>query len=167
MVEGNGQMKFHHELDYDASPGDVRAMLADTAFRELVCQEQRITGCTVSIEVAGSQMTVVIDTTRPVDGIPGFARKIVGDTIQIVQSEDWSGATEAVLEVSIPGKPGRLQGSITLVEAGPGSVQTVTGDLRVAIPIVGGKLEGLVGDLLAAALRVEHRVGRRWLAGER
>jgi hypothetical protein len=34
----------------------------------------------------------------------------------------------------------------------------------VSIPLVGGKLEGLIGDLLAAALRTEERVGRRWLA---
>ena len=33
--------------------------------------------------------------------------------------------------------------------------------------MVGGKLEGLIGDLLRRALKSEERVGRAWLAGDR
>jgi hypothetical protein len=33
--------------------------------------------------------------------------------------------------------------------------------------MIGGKLEGLVGDLLRSALKAENRVGRAWLAGDR
>ena len=34
----------------------------------------------------------------------------------------------------------------------------------MSIPLVGGKLEALIGSLLASALRSEERVGRTWLA---
>ena len=46
-------------------------------------------------------------------------------------------------------------------------METVAGDIKVKIPMIGGKLEGLIGDLLTAALKTEERVGRAWLAGER
>ena len=35
------------------------------------------------------------------------------------------------------------------------------------IPLVGGKIEGLIADLLSKALRAEHQVGVDWLAGDR
>ena len=46
-------------------------------------------------------------------------------------------------------------------------METVSGDIKVKIPMIGGKLEGLIGDLLTSALEAEERVGRAWLAGKR
>ena len=43
----------------------------------------------------------------------------------------------------------------------------MAGDIKVRIPLVGGKLEGLIGDMLERALKTEQRVGRAWLAGDR
>ncbi|MBA2465483.1 MAG: DUF2505 family protein, partial [Nocardioidaceae bacterium] len=40
------------------------------------------------------------------------------------------------------------------------------GEVKVSIPLVAGKLERLISDLLASALRSEQRVGRAWLAGD-
>ena len=110
-------------------------------------------------------MNVLIDQTLPADGIPAFATKIVGDKIQVVQKETWTSPTRAALEVTIPGKPGHLRGTITLAENGGTTVETVSGDIKVSIPLVGGKLEALIGDLLASALRTEGKVGTNWLAG--
>lgn len=165
-------MKIRHELQYDASPADVFAMLADPNFREKVCQAQKSNSCTVSIEPAGiepsdGQMTVIVDQKRPAEGIPGFARKIVGDEIQLVQSEDWSDSANAALTVVIPGKPGRFDATITLTGSESGSVETIDGDLVVSIPLLSGKLEKLIAGLLDEALRVEKRVARAWLAGDR
>ena len=39
-------------------------------------------------------------------------------------------------------------------------------DVRVAVPLVGGKLEDLVAGLLKDAFRAENKVGVKWLAGE-
>jgi hypothetical protein len=60
-----------------------------------------------------------------------------------------------------------MDGSIVLAGAGARTVETVTGDIKVKVPLVGGKIEALVGDLLGHALDVEQRVGRTWLAEER
>jgi len=160
-------MKIRHQLQYDASPAEVYAMLADSAFREKVCHAQKVNSCTVTIEPSGGQMSVVVDQKRPSEGIPNFARKIVGDEIQLVQSEDWSDSGNAALKVAIPGKPGQLNGTITVTGDDAGSVEIVDGDLVVNIPLLGGKLEKLIAGLLDNALRVEQKVGRAWLAGDR
>ena len=142
-------------------------MLADPAFRETVCQAQKVSSCTVSIKPSGGYISVVIDQKRPSESIPNFARKIVGDEIQLVQSEDWSDSANAALKVVIPGKPGQLNGTITVAGNESGAIQTIEGDLVVSIPLLGGKLEKLIAGLLADALRVEQKVARVWLAGDR
>jgi hypothetical protein len=81
------------------------------------------------------------------------------------QRESWSGASTASLSIELPGKPGRFDGSIALAPRGDGTVETVAGEVRVTVPMIGKKLEALVGDLLGAALDAEQRVGRAYLAG--
>jgi len=160
-------MKFTHDLTYDASPESVAEMLADPAFRQKVCQAMHAIRHDVSVEGAGAGMSVTVDQTQPSKGIPSFAKKIVGDEIRIVQTESWASAEKADLLVQIPGKPGQLQGSITLDGDSSATTETVSGDIKVSLPLVAGKLEKLIGDMLAAALRTENRVGRAWLSGER
>ena len=83
-----------------------------------------------------------------------------------MQREEWTSPTEATFDVTIPGKPGEMTGTAKLVQSGPDAVETVTMDVRVAVPLVGGKLEDLVAGLLKDAFRAENKVGIKWLAGE-
>ena len=73
---------------------------------------------------------MTVDQTQSSDRIPGFAKKFVGDEIQIVQDERWSNPQQATLELAIPGKPGHLKGGITLASNGSGTVETVTGEVN-------------------------------------
>ncbi|HEX5769684.1 MAG TPA: DUF2505 domain-containing protein [Nocardioidaceae bacterium] len=157
-------MRFEHTLRYDASPEEVFAMLGEAVFRERVCEAQHVTECTATVDGVDDTMSVMVDQKRPSEGIPSFAKKFVGDTIHIQQREEWSSATDAKLDVSIPGKPGHLKGTITLRPDGDGTVETVSGDLKVSIPLLGGKIEVLIAELLEHALQAEHRIGTAWLA---
>ena len=159
-------MKFSHDMSYDATPEEVAEMLADRTFRERVCEAMDSTRFDVSVDGAGTGMEVVVDQTQKAAGIPSFAQKFVGDKIQIIQRESWTSDTAADLELEIPGKPGHLKGQIRLAVDGEGTVETVSGDLKVKVPVIGGKLEDLVASLLRKALRTEEKVGRAWLAGK-
>jgi len=70
------------------------------------------------------------------------------------------------MTLSVPGKPGSMTGTITLTEAAGVTTETIDGDIKVSIPLVGGKLEGVIADLFTTALQVEQEVGTAWLAGE-
>ena len=159
------RMRFSHDLEYDAAPEAVAAMLADPAFREQVCDALHVLRHEVSVQGAGAGMTVVVDQTQPAGGVPSFAKKFVGDEIRIVQRERWRDTTKADLDIEIPGKPGTMKGGITLVGDGTHTVQTVAGDIRVKLPLVGGRMEEMVGDIFRAALRTEQRIGAAWLTG--
>jgi hypothetical protein len=110
---------------------------------------------------------VRIDQVQHAEGIPGFARKFVGDEIHIVQTEEWTSPEKGNIHVSIPGKPGEMAGTAHLTEDPDGTTETVNLTIKVHIPLVGGKIEGLIGDMLRKALRAEHKVGRDWLAVKR
>lgn len=153
-----------HEVTYDAPLADVAAMLADPAFREEVCVQTGTIRHEVAIEGVGAGMRVTMDQTQAAHGIPSVAKKFVGDEITYVQVEEWSSIDRAQVTVTIPGKPGEVAGTITLAEAGGSTAETVAMDIRVGIPLVGGKIEGLVADMLRAALEVENRAGRTYLA---
>ena len=153
-----------HELTYDAPIEAVTAMLADPAFREEVCAYQRFTKYDVTINVQGETKKVTIDQWQPTQGMPSFAKKIVGDETNIVQEETWTSPTYGDITVTIPGKPGQMSGTATVAESGLGTVETVSLTVKVNIPLVGGKLEGLIADLLLKALKAENKVGRDYLS---
>ncbi|QZY28447.1 DUF2505 domain-containing protein [Nocardioides coralli] len=153
-----------HELTYDAPLSEVAAMLADPAFRREVCDYQAVLRSEVTIEETDAGLEVRIDQVQAATGIPAFAAKFVGEEIQIVQSETWTSREHADIEVTIPGKPGDMVGTATLSESDGTTTETVDLTVKVGIPLVGGKLEGLISDLLVKALRAENAVGRKWLA---
>lgn len=160
-------MRFEHTSSYDAPPDEVYAMLTDASFRERVCGAIRSPSHSVNVTASEQEVAVTIDQTQRVRKVPPFAAKLVGETIQILQVERWTTPTAADLDLTIPGKPGHLRGLIALDPTASGTDHKVTGELQVAIPIVGKKLEGLIEGLLRMFLDAEHRVGQAWLAGER
>ena len=149
-----------HVLTYDAALADVAAMLMDPAFREQVCDYQGVLSHDVT--VSGSHVT--IKQVQAARGIPSFAAKFVGDEITIVQEEQWRSPDRGDIVVTIPGKPGDMKGTAVLAESGGTTTETVELTIKVGIPLVGGKIEGLIGDLLLKALRAENAVGRDYLS---
>lgn len=159
--------RLNHDLTYDAPLDRVAAMLADPAFREEVLVAQRVLRSEVGItgDPAGDGgMDVTLDQVQAAAGIPSFAKRLVGDEIHIIQTEHWTSSAEADLRLTIPGKPGEMSGTVRVVETGGVTTETVRLDIKVGIPLVGGKIEGLVSDLLLKALKVENRVGRDYLS---
>ena len=53
-----------------------------------------------------------------------------------------------------------------MAAAGDGVTETVTLEITVSIPLVGGKIESLIGDKLTHSLETENSVGRTWLEGQ-
>ncbi len=146
---------------------EVRGILADPDFRQAVCTYQQVEDSSVTIEeYDDGSMTVDLQRTYSTTLVPSFARKFVGATIDLVQREEWGSPTKATFDVTIPGKPGEMTGTAVLAQIGPDVVETVSMDVRVGIPLVGGKLEDLIAGLLKDAFRAENKVGVKWLAGE-
>jgi uncharacterized protein YndB with AHSA1/START domain len=160
-------MKLRHEISYDAPAADVWTMLSDPAFRQKSCEAMGVLSSTIAIEPVGEGMKVRIDQVQRTEGIPSFAKKFAGDTTEAVQVEEWSDRRNATLTVRTPGKPTEITGTLTLSEEGGRTVETFDGECRVKVPLIGGKLEGLMSDLFRKGMDKEHQAGVAWLGGAR
>lgn len=160
-------MRFRHELSYDAPPADVFEMLADPAFREKVGAAMDVVSADVAIDRNGKGFVLRIDQVQRTDGLPSFAKKFAGDTTRAIQLEEWPDPTAGTLRIDAPGKPSSIAGTIALVADGAGTTEVVELEIKVKVPLIGGKLEGVLADQVRSGIDIEHGVGRAWLAGDR
>jgi uncharacterized protein YndB with AHSA1/START domain len=160
-------MRITHELRYDAPPSEVYAMLGDPAFREQVGTAMDVARQDVTVKPTADGMEVRIEMDQRTHGIPSFARRVVGDRTRVIQSESWQVERGADLRLEIPGKAGHIRGRITLTESGGGTVESFDGEAVIKVPLVGGRLEGLIERLFKAGMDTEQALGQRWLAGDR
>lgn len=159
-------VKFRHELVYDAPPDDVLAMLADPAFRAKVCEAQGVVSHDIDLTPTGTGFTLVNDQVQDTAGLPAIAKKIAGDTTRAVIEEQWTGHSGTVT-ITAPGKPTSATGTARLEARGAGTAEVVELDIKVKVPVIGGKLEGLMADNITKGLEVEQTVGAAWLGGTR
>jgi uncharacterized protein YndB with AHSA1/START domain len=83
--------------------------------------------------------------------LPGFAKKFIQPTNALLQVETWDvagpGETRVChYRVDVQGVPSHIDGTVTLTPEGDKTRQDVVAKVKVSIPLVGGKLEGLAVD---------------------
>jgi uncharacterized protein YndB with AHSA1/START domain len=156
-------MKFRHEVRYDAPPAQVFEMLADPAFREAACAAQDVISAQVRLERTGDGFSLTIDQEQRTDDLPAFARAFAGESTRAIQREEWADATGGTLRIDAPGKPSEVKGTITLEPAGSGTREIIELDLKIKVPLIGGKLEKLLADKVAAGIEAEQSVGAAYL----
>jgi len=158
-------MKFRHELAYDAPPQAVFEMLADPAFREAACAAQDVISAEVLLERVGDGFTLSVDQEQRTDDLPSFARTFAGSSTRAIQREEWTDPSGGTLQIDTPGKPSTLKGTIALIPDGAGTREIVELEIKVKVPLIGGRLEKLLADKVTAGMDAEHGVGIDYLAG--
>jgi hypothetical protein len=162
-------MKISATIDYAATPQEVFAMLADEDFQARKCAANGARRHVVSIESEDELTTIVSTRDLPTDDLPSFVRSIVGDTLTVTETQEWGppgtdGTRSGRLTVNIVGAPIDLAGTLLLAPGGQGSVETVEGDLKARLPLIGDKIEKAAAPAIQSAIRVESETGEAWLA---
>ncbi|MGI8434680.1 MAG: DUF2505 domain-containing protein [Nocardioidaceae bacterium] len=165
-------MHVRAEIHYpEASPQQTFRLAVDEKFRRAVCEATHSLRYDVSIVEADGGATVVVERTIPAD-VPDVAKRFVGDTVTVRQTEKWAPAPDATgrrradLLLEVVGQPARMTGSVVIDPDDSGSRQLVEGDLRVSIPFLGKRLEPEITKVVLAAVRAEQRTGEAWLADQ-
>lgn len=163
-------MKLEETQDYDAPPGRVYAMLCDRAWREEVCRATHSIDYAVSVEESGEIVTVRTTRVLPAQ-VPQAVKAMVGDTLEIVQTETWTAGPDgdatrrADVDLQVTKQPASMTGTITLEPRGSGTRRTVVGDIRVSIPLLGRRIEPEIAKAIRAALDKEQESARAYLSG--
>lgn len=149
------------DVSYDI-PADVEAVYAvisgegwaaekAKAFDDESRQESR----TVA---AGDAVTLVVSRGLP-DGIPGFLATFLPKGGRANQTEAWGpsegGARRGTWQGEIPGAPAHVGGTMALEPTPTGTRYRIQGEVKVSIPLVGGKAESFVVDMISKLTRSE------------
>jgi hypothetical protein len=86
-------------------------------------------------------------------GVPGFLERFLPKDGRVVETFEWApaagdGTRRGTWRADIPGAPARLGGTMRLEPTDTGSRYTIEGDVKVSVPLIGGKAEA-VADLVA------------------
>ncbi|MEO7070110.1 MAG: DUF2505 domain-containing protein [Nostocoides sp.] len=149
-----------------AAPCDqVFAIIGDTEFQTSIADTP---GSSAAVATRGDRTVVTSHRVLPTDDLPDFVRTFVGSHLKLTEVQDWGpaaadGSRSGVLTLTIDDVPIRLDGTLSLSPAGSGSVQSVTGELRARIPLVGGKVEQSAAPALKAGIELEFAAIRQRL----
>jgi hypothetical protein len=132
----------HH---FDADVETVYALMTDPDFCMRKYADAGSTDIQVDSEQRDDGLKLVSRRKVTVD-LPGFAKKVMQPTNSVVQTDQWSaadGAGQRVCHysVEVQGVPSRIDGTVTLSPDGGGTRQDVKAEVKVSIPLLGGKLE--------------------------
>ncbi|MFZ2016383.1 MAG: DUF2505 domain-containing protein [Nocardioides sp.] len=159
--------RLDHTLTYpDATVVEVYAMLVDPEYRTAVSVFQHVTDFSCQITPDGTGAEVSIEQAHGTDRIPAMAQKLTGPEIRFLQHETWGSPDGADVNVTVPGKPGDIRGTIALDQDGADVTQHIDIAVRVSIPLVGGKLEEMIGGFVGRVFDAQNTVGVKWLRGE-
>jgi hypothetical protein len=165
-------MKLNVENRYSGTVEQTFASHVEKSVRELACKESGATSWTVTVTpAADGGATVQVDREMAPD-LPDYIAKFVGDKIAIRQVENWSapdasGGRSAKVKLTIKGQPVSMDATATLTPDGDGSREVVAGDVKVAIPLLGRKIEPEIVKVITAALVIEQRASEEWISAQR
>jgi hypothetical protein len=131
-------MDLSSHLDFAAKPADVYAMMTDQKYLDEVC----VASGSLSYNVSVDGSTTRTSRTLPA---PDSAARFTGPQLTVNEEVVWGdassdGSRSGTVTMTILGQPVKFRGKLQLSAGGRGSVVDITGELKVAIPLLGKKL---------------------------
>jgi hypothetical protein len=162
--------------DYDGSVDEVHRAFTDASYWRARLAESGVDVATLeSMRVggrSGDDDTVEVVTLQVIrsDKLPGLVTQLHSGDLRIRREETWGpvagGAATGSVVGSIVDAPVNLAGTAVLEPIGRtgGTRLTFQATVQVRVPIIGGKLENIIGTRLAELVAAEQRFTTEWIA---
>lgn len=160
--------RYHGTMRFEVAPDVVFAAQSDP--RYVIWKHEHMAAFDVSASADEDGAGITISSSRKLPAeIPAAARRFVGSSIQIDEVHRWShpqtdGRRRGTVRATFGGAPMSVDGTLELRPDGAGSVLDVVIHSKSSVPLVGGKLEQVVGDQFMRALRKEQQIAPQWFA---
>ncbi len=117
---------------------------------------------TVRREVAADGSVQLVVSRRLPDGVPGFLQAFLPRDGRVVQTDTWGaeqvGTRRGTWQADLPGAPARIGGTMRLEPTAAGTRYTIEGEVTVKVPLIGGKAEAFVADMIVQLTARENDV---------
>lgn len=112
---------------------------------------------------ADGGVRMVVSRELP-EGGPGFLQRFLPSDRRVVQTDEWDppqdGVRRGTWQVVLPGLPARLEGTMALEPTASGSRHVVDGTITVPVPLVGGRAEAFIAEMIGKLAAREAQVLR-------
>jgi len=155
----------HVEHDYPVPPVELRAALTDPGFLAELGKKFGGVG-DAEIEAGDSAITVVSRRQLPLEYVPSPARPFVGDGV-VTQTDLWSLESDDPVDGSwsalLDGAPAKMGGAYTVASTDTGCRYIVTAQVKVNIPLLGGRVESEIRRYLTSLVAKQMEFTGTWL----
>lgn len=163
---------FDLSADYDGSVDDVHRAFTDANYWRARLAGSGVDVATLESLSVGAEDTVEVVTLQVIrsDKLPGMVTQLHSGDLRIRREETWGpvigGAATGSIAGSIVDAPVNLAGTALLepIEETGGARLTFRATVQVRVPIIGGKLENIIGTQLAELIAAEQRFTTEWIA---
>ena len=97
------------------------------------------------------------------------AARFTGSQLTVIEDVTWGGPSSdgsrvGDITMTVLGQPVTLRGQLHSSPGGRGTIVALDGELKVAIPLLGRKMEESAAPAVLAGFRTQQRVGDQWLS---
>jgi len=159
-------MQFNEKHSFDRPAATVLKMFSDRAYFERKYQELGYRDIEVLEHAADAKrFRIKVRYAAPNSApVPDFAKKFLGENNVVTQSDTWDlEKRTGRLEAEIRGVPVKVSADMRLADEGAGSSNTLKWNLSCGIPLLGGKLEQIVGGDIQSKARTDLAMSREIL----
>ena len=159
--------KFNNVDSYAGSPDQIWAMLSDQAYWEGKYESLGASNLQWKTFNAGDTSLTVSSVREVAANLPAAAKKVIGETAEITQTEEWTKSADGLactISITTKGAPGGTDGTMAVKADGAGSTWSADFDIKVSIPLLGKKLEGIMQEETAENFKKEKTFNDDWLA---
>jgi hypothetical protein len=164
----NLPMEITRTHTFDHPIGDCWAMFHDqdshvTKFEAMGHRDLQI----LSSEITDTSIRLEIERQVDVD-VPSFAKRVIKPTNTLRSVDEWvdngDGTYSGNFELDTVGVPITIHGRTLLTPDGDSTNYEITIDIKVNVPLIGGKIANFSKGIVDQQMDDEFRLGDEWLA---
>ncbi|KAA0918830.1 DUF2505 domain-containing protein [Dietzia sp. ANT_WB102] len=161
--------RFSHTARIDAHVETVFTSYGDEAYwHDRIAAVGSPNDTLDDFSVTGDTVTVTVTQHIPEDDIPDLARKFLPGQLVIVRTSTYTGFDgeryTGTSRAEAAGGLGQISGGAEAEYRDGAAHESLTGQVTVSVPLLGGKLEKLVLSHLDRLFEAEYRHLRHWTA---
>ncbi len=161
---------FEFTISSEYTPAQVyQALTSEEQWMARFAKAEKTEGYQLTSHEDGG-LTVDISEEVGVTELPALVKKVIKGTLLITRSDHWGPLqgdhADGTLTGGSSSLPAKVAGTLALRPAGTGAKLTVKGSSTVKIPLIGGKIESLVNDMIKDIIDTETQETIDWVAAQ-